>query len=173
MSEKPETLTPKEISDLIEKKMRGVMARTSMTQAPNLIFQQRDVIRHSDPITQNQWYDAWDSSAVAAGAGSAQLNVRLLSITLDQAIANEDIEMRIIADDLDETITVTAVAGTDYEVRFIDDPDVATILDFDTTLNLAERGFLLEARSLQIMFRKTSAAGGNDTVVKIIYEQIP
>ena len=136
------------------------------------VFQQQDVFRNSDPITQNQWYDAFDGSAVAAGAGQVVRNARLQGLSLDQAVANEDIEIRIIADDLDETITQTAVAGTNYYLILDNDPDTLVMLALDTTQRTYD-SFLLEARNLQIMYRKTTAAGANDTNLKIIHSLIP
>ena len=135
------------------------------------VFQQQAVIRNSDPITQNQWYDAWDGSAVAAGAGSVKKNVRLKSLSLDQATANEDIEIRIIADELDETLTQTAVADTNYFLAVEQDPDGLVALELVTTQQ--NPAFVLEARNLQIMYRKTTAAGGNDTNLKVIHSLIP
>lgn len=136
-------------------------------------FEMQAVIRRATALTQNQWYDGWDGSAVDAGEGSVKKNAKIINLTIDQATANEDLEVRIIADNFDETPTFTCVAGTDYEIQVSTDPDATGGLKFSATIESLGRSFMLEARSLQIMYRKTTAAGANNTAIKIIYSQIP
>ena len=74
----------------------------------------QSVIRNPFAFTQNQWYDAWTGTACAAGAGSTKANCRIHFISFDQATNNETIQIRIIADLLDQTAQIDATAGTDY-----------------------------------------------------------
>lgn len=140
--------------------------------AEEKVPQVQALIRRTGAVTQNQWYDALDVTtdrtshvACAAGAGVIVRNVRLIGLTLDQATANEDLEIRIIADNVDDTLAQTAVAGTDYYVISGGDPDITTFVTF-STIYLA---LLVECRKLQIMYRKTTAAGANDTTVKVMF----
>lgn len=127
--------------------------------------------KFSSAITQNQWYDAWTGLACAAGAGSAKKLVRIISIGFEQAVANEDLELRIIADGQDETISQTAVAGTNYFIRHDDNPDDAVFFTKSSAAAAQNRAFLCDAVSVQIMYRKTSNNGANNTTIKIIYGQ--
>lgn len=138
-----------------------------------LVPKQQAMIRKSFAITQNQWYDAFTgatepASQCAAGAGAVQVNTRLIGFSFDQRTTGEDIEVRIIADDLDETFTVAAVAGTNYVAFMTNDPDNAYTVGFTATEAGTYRAYMLEARKLQIMYRKTSAAGVGVFLVKAL-----
>lgn len=121
-------------------------------------------------MVQNQWYDVWTGLACAAGAGSIRNNVRVICMSFTQSIANETIELRFIVDEDDSTLTQVAVAATPYflvkkaEGTFDDDPFFLTNIDVPQYLT-----FLFDARSCQLMVRKTSNAGANACRVKVLW----
>lgn len=132
----------------------------------------KSLIRRSGAITQNQWYDLWTGTAVSTGAGSIKERVNVAGLSFEQATAGETIELRIIADEVDETISQVAVAGTNYYVYVVTDPDVTTVFKLTTTDFKTYMSFIMfSARNLQIMYRKTTANGANATTVKVIYSQ--
>lgn len=127
---------------------------------------QQAILRFSAAITQNQWYDAFTGLACAAGAGSVKKNCSCSSISLDQATANEDLEVRLIIDDLDETLTQAATAATNYYVRKSGSPDTLALLFISTSDTSNDGLVMIAGRSVQIMYRKTSATGANNTTIK-------
>lgn len=135
-----------------------------------MIPRQQAVIRRSAALVQNQWYDLWTGGAVAAGAGSIIRNVRIILISLDQAVANETIELRIIADGIDETCSQIAVAGNNYTIVKDESPDAPTLFGWIAAASYAmSMSFSFEVRACRIMYRKTTAAGANATTIKCIY----
>ena len=54
-------------------------------------------VNYVGAITQNQWYDLLSGAECVAGGGIVWHNVRVITLMFDQATANEDIELRIIA----------------------------------------------------------------------------
>lgn len=122
-------------------------------------------------IAQNQWYDVWTGGAVAAGAGSIKKNIRLIGLSTVQAVGNETIEIRVIADNLDETPTRAATAGTIYYLYWTEDPADAKALTFNNSSYAPSRAFMLEAKKMQLMYRKTTAVGANNNTLKVIFAQ--
>ena len=129
----------------------------------------KDPARIDQAITQNQWYDVWTGSACSAGAGSKKCNVKVYGITFLQATAQEDLEVRIIADDVDETIAQTAAAGTAYFIGRSNSVADGNHFRSSTSALLDYGSGEFECRSLQVMFRKTTAAGANDSAIKVLY----
>lgn len=127
------------------------------------------LIVRSAALTQNQWYDAWTGLACAAGAGTSKQNVKILCIGLFQAVADETLVIRIIADNLDETLTQAAVAGTNYTIARRGNPDVPTLFTIETTEHTPYSSELLSAGNVKIMYRKTTAAGANNSTIRVAH----
>lgn len=151
--------------------MLGFVKSLSRVTPPTLPPVLQATIRRAVAITQNQWYDLWTGLACAAGAGSSKKNVRVYHLGFGQATAGETIEVRIIADNIDETIAQAVAAGAYYTIFKECAPTNALFFLWDLVANdLAKyQAFNFEARNLQIMYRKTTAAGANVTSVKITY----
>jgi len=97
--------------------------------------------------TQNTWYTILDTTP----------NVRLYSLVVRVDTTNETLDVRFTIDGLTISQTVDVTAATWYRVRM--NIDAPTYLEIATSYLLAHGYSFLEARSLKIEVRKTTAAG--------------
>mgnify|MGYP001341809931 CR=1 FL=1 len=116
-------------------------------------------------LTQNLWYDLF----ALHNLDSVQKYVRVYGIAILQDTANETFEVEI-TDDAGVTVcSFTLVAGTGYGVGLTEDAD-----DTDVRYGIFAgcnryRSQLLESRVFGLRFRKTSAAGANNTAIKLVW----
>jgi len=141
--------------DIIKALLDAIIADTGTTLEgkldiirTELTFQHQAAaqLTQTNPV-QNTWYTILDTTA----------NVRLYSLVVRVDTTNETLEVRFTIDGLTISQTVDATAGTWYRPRI--NVDAPTYLEIDATYYLAHGYTFLEARSLKIEVRKTTAAG--------------
>lgn len=114
---------------------------------------------------QNQWYPVLD----------AQYPVRIKDINMRVNVAGETIECIIqTPTGQHQVFTIAAVAGTVYEVGYIQTPTPVAGVRFKwNVLNwLGEKGYLLEATSVNITIRKTTLAGAGNLQCMVQWERV-
>lgn len=103
---------------------------------------------------------------------AATKNVRLINILFSMAVANEDLEVRIIVDGITYTVSQTAVAGTIYQIdRWGATTTANGLYASTTTSGQTYISFLIEGRSVSVDIRKTSANGANTLSCRVVYEK--
>jgi len=115
-------------------------------------------------LTQNVWYDVFTVNSLP----SPQRNVRVAQIVFDQTVANEDLEVRITDDaGVATSVSQTAVVGTKYWVILGNSTGTAASRYVVSNAQREFGGFLFESRVVKIEIRKTTAAGANNTRLRL------
>lgn len=115
--------------------------------------------RVSQTLTQNVWYPVVDESGYCV----------VQAVNFSQAVANEDLEIRITTDDFTETVSYTAVAGTNYQLDI--DTTTSAIVFKVASATSGLRSWLFAGRGVKVEVRKTTAAGANATACKVVYSK--
>lgn len=155
MSEPKETLTPQEISDLIEKKMRFISARTRASVAPAQVFQQQadvlvDMSGGTPPVSGTKY--EWSTDGSVANAIGTQRNVRIYSIqaACTWTVQPTPLEIHITIDGnaIIHTKTDPVSAASYYGQNHSGNAPSNQLLA--ATQYYDRRGFVYEGRSIKI-----------------------
>jgi len=166
MSEPKETLTPKEISDLIEKKMRMVSARTRASVAPAQVFQ----------LQADATYAGTPATGVAEDVLTTTQNVRIICISCTPVFsggASHLIEIHLTIDGQSYTFQNAAPVSTTTYNCSLDGAVAETAQTLGTTKYEIYRSFLLEGRSVAITFELTTDGTPGASTARVRYAKIP
>lgn len=107
---------------------------------------------------QNTWYTVLDTKK----------NVKIYGISMCILTTGETLEMRITIDGQPSTLSYACIADTDYSIYKLFAPNT-TSFDVATGLYLACYTSPLEAKSVKVEIRKTTAAGAGDLLGHVTY----
>ena len=122
--------------------------------------QQADATLNQAAPVQNTWYRILDA-----------INARLLAVRFLVTVTNEDLEYRIVIDDIQYLVQQAgAVAATPYfPIININSANRAS----GTTVQYeAQRSFLIEGRHIVIDMRKTTNAGAGNLQSTVNYQRL-
>lgn len=161
--EKP--LTRQEVIELIEERMQAVSARTSMSQAPNQVFQQQaDVaISQANPVSTTL-YEVLPTAK----------NVRVISIYAETTGGTVD-PLDVVVTIDGETITYTvATPGSGTPYFAINRANLGETAQALGTTDLSDRNpFIREGRSVKVEARVTWTVQPNPLQCRVKYAMIP
>lgn len=166
-------LTTQEISDLINKKMLGVQARTRVAPASHQVFKhQADAyVTQASAVSGTKY--AWSTDGSVANAIGTQTNVRIISIAAldDWSVDTTSIEVHVTIDGVAFIFIVDPNDDTwyfaDLGAQLAPAANVLT-----TTDNSITRAFLLEGRSVKVEVESTG--GTSDTLwLRVRWAKIP
>lgn len=129
--------------------------RVSTGLAPACPAMQPDIVFSQANPVQNTWYTVMDTTP----------NVRLIRVGLYVDVVGENIELRITADATVLLASEPESAGVHVYATFYADQQDA--LELTSSLAQILNPFLLEARSLKIEIRKTTALGNGTLHVNV------
>lgn len=111
-------------------------------------------LQQAAPV-QNQWYVVLEDK-----------NVRLYHLTCQVADVGETLEAKLTVDGVEYSGSQAAVAGTGYYLTLSSTPNT---LVFITTAYALDFYIFIEARSVKLEIRKTTAAGAGTIQVRGVW----
>lgn len=176
MSEPKETLTRQDVIDIVVERMKAVSARTSMSQAPNQVFQQQaDALVIQTSAGSGTLYEwSTDGTQDADKLLGSQKNVRIISIqALDNwSVDTTTLEVHVTIDGQTITYTVDPDDNTAYFAEI--NPSAAATAQTLTASasSVVARAFLLEGRSVKVEIESTG--GTSDSLqLRVKWAKIP
>lgn len=124
-----------------------------------LTFQDQADAMFNQVAEQNTWYTILDTT----------LNARIYAIQLKIATADETLEVRITSDGITRSGSAACTKDITYYVYLSGGTTNQNELTIGTSSYGAFRNMPLEARSVKVEVRKTTAAGANTLTGRVVY----